>query len=134
MDTRDPNSLCSTYFRYADLIECGETAQRLDAHGARVANLPTSVETWDNIAALARVILDPLTDRFGTLVLTYGLRPVSGNVTSPGVAPGRLPPLAPGMEVAPGMLPVLAPAMDGAADAAACGAWATPTEAARLNW
>jgi hypothetical protein len=72
MPVFDLRAQCSRYFRYADLIECGETWRLHHDRGNPVANLPTRDETFTGIALLAGEILDPLHDRFGPLELTYG--------------------------------------------------------------
>ena len=85
----DLRAQCSRYFRYADLIECGETWRTLHDRGAPVANLPARDETFEGIAGLAAEILDPLLDRFGPLELTYGFagpaltRHVRGRISPP---------------------------------------------------
>lgn len=85
----DLRTQCSRYFRYADLIECGETWRALHDRGARVANLPARDETLAGIALLAKEILDPLHDRFGPLELTYGFagpsltRHIHGRISPP---------------------------------------------------
>ncbi|MCO4764594.1 MAG: hypothetical protein KC502_24000 [Myxococcales bacterium] len=67
---------CSAHFRYADLIACGETYVRVtDAPASTQApcfNIPLQPATWTAIAQLATTILDPITDRFGPVTLTYG--------------------------------------------------------------
>lgn len=40
--------------------------------GARIDNLPLRDETWDGIASLARELLDPLRETFGSVEITYG--------------------------------------------------------------
>jgi hypothetical protein len=58
---------CSSRFTYRALIEAGETWQR-----PRIVNLPAQAETWNAIRQLATEILDPVVDRFGQIVITYG--------------------------------------------------------------
>ncbi len=53
------------------MIECGKTWERLAGAGP-VDNLPREEETFRGIERIARVILDPVTDRFGKPTLTYG--------------------------------------------------------------
>ncbi len=58
---------CSRHFTFKDFIECGDTRDRLD-----LANLPDQSNTWEAISKLASQILDPVTDQFGKVELTYG--------------------------------------------------------------
>lgn len=58
---------CSAHFTYRTLIEAGDTWQRL-----RVVNRPSQSETWAAIRQLATDILDPVVDRFGPIIITYG--------------------------------------------------------------
>lgn len=58
---------CSLYFTYRALIEVGETWQRL-----RIDNTPAQTGTWDALRQLAMNVLDPITERFGSVVITYG--------------------------------------------------------------
>jgi len=80
----DINVMCSKFFRYRDLIECGETQE---AH--RLPNLPVELKSYDAIKDLALNILDPVVEKFGHLKLTYGfsslelLKKISSRV-SPG--------------------------------------------------
>ena len=61
------NERCGAHFRYRDLIECGETQQRLGLH-----NVPLRAETFNALFDLATQLLDPLIDYFGSIRLTYG--------------------------------------------------------------
>ncbi len=63
----DLDDKCGLNFRFRDLIECGETQQRL---GLR--NLPSSADTYNALFQLAAMILDPVIDYFGGIKLTYG--------------------------------------------------------------
>lgn len=72
MTTIDLRTLCSRYFTWADLIECGETWRRLQTEGRVVSNLPLRDETFAAIEGLARTLLDPLRERFGAVEITYG--------------------------------------------------------------
>jgi len=64
------------------------TWERQRAAGAPVANLPTSEATWAGIARLAEVILDPLRERFGAIVVTYGFAgPALTRRVAGGIAP-----------------------------------------------
>jgi hypothetical protein len=61
------NEQCSKHFRYQDVIEAGETFERL-----RVDNVPQQLETYFAIKDLAICLLDPLIDKFGAMKITYG--------------------------------------------------------------
>ena len=63
----DLDDKCGVNFRFRDLIECGETQQRL-----RLSNLPSSTDSYNALFQLAANILDPLIDYFGGIKLTYG--------------------------------------------------------------
>lgn len=58
---------CGEYFRYRDLIFCGET-QRISG----IQNLPQEPETYTALCDLAKNLLDPIVDYFGMIKLTYG--------------------------------------------------------------
>ncbi len=58
---------CGINLTFSDLIECGETQQRLG-----LSNLPTSPDTYNALFLLATQILDPVIDYFGAIKLTYG--------------------------------------------------------------
>jgi DNA phosphorothioation-associated putative methyltransferase len=63
----DLDEKCGVNFRFRDFIECGETQQRLS-----ISNLPRSPNTYNALFQLATQILDPITDYFGAIKLTYG--------------------------------------------------------------
>lgn len=71
----DLDSRCGTNLTYRDLIECGETRQRLG-----IANLPFRPESYNALYDLATQLLDPLIDYFGSIRLTYGF--ASSSLTS----------------------------------------------------
>jgi hypothetical protein len=58
---------CGSYLTFRDLVEAGETWQRL-----RVPNSPSQVETIAALRRLAWDILDPVITKFGPLKVTYG--------------------------------------------------------------
>lgn len=58
---------CSAKFRFRDLIECGETWERL-----RPDNQPRSAESFNALCDLARGVLDPVVEYYGGIKLTYG--------------------------------------------------------------
>jgi hypothetical protein len=62
---------CSRHFRYGDLIQCGETWQRL-SEATPFENLPREDATFDALRQIARAVLDPVVDHFGPVQLTYG--------------------------------------------------------------
>lgn len=72
MPPYDLRARCSRYFTFAELIECGDTWRRLRSEGAAAPNLPALDVTWEGIARLAEVVLDPLHERFGRVEITYG--------------------------------------------------------------
>lgn len=61
------DSSCGRYFKFRDLIECGETQQQ-----QQIANLPKQAETFEALGLLARLVIDPVCDYFGRVTLTYG--------------------------------------------------------------
>lgn len=71
MPSRDLDARCSRYFTYRDLIECGETWVRLEHEGRPEANVPRSAATWRWIERLARTVLDPVHEHFGSIDVTY---------------------------------------------------------------
>ncbi|MBN3836474.1 DNA phosphorothioation-associated putative methyltransferase [Burkholderia sp. Ac-20344] len=58
---------CGKYFRYRDLIECGETQL-----GTGIENVPRRPESFNALYDLVTKILDPVIDYFGGVKLTYG--------------------------------------------------------------
>jgi len=58
---------CGAYFHFRDLIECGETWQRI-----RIENSPKQAESYNALHALTVNLLDPVVDYFGMIRLTYG--------------------------------------------------------------
>lgn len=89
MNRVDLRARCSTYFTWAELIECGETWRRLRDEGRAVDNVPRCDETLEAIAALARTLLDPLRSRFGAVTLTYAF---AGPSLTKHIARGISPP------------------------------------------
>ena len=59
---------CGKYFRFKDLVECGETYAALTPD-----NVPKQQKTYAALKELAEEILDPIWSKFGELKLTYGL-------------------------------------------------------------
>jgi len=77
----DLDAPCGRYFRFRQLIECGETQARTG-----LANWPKRPESYNALQDLAVQILDPLIDYFGMIRLTYGFcspelaREISGHI------------------------------------------------------
>lgn len=63
----DLDARCGRYLTYRQLIECGETQQRL-----ALPNLPQEASSYTALYDLAVNILDPIIEYFGTIELTYG--------------------------------------------------------------
>jgi len=63
----DLDDRCGKYFRYRDLVECGETQAK-----AGLNNVPVQPETYLALRRLAGEVLDPVMDYFGGIRLTYG--------------------------------------------------------------
>lgn len=88
----DLDQPCGAHFVFRDLIECGETWRRLSAGGeasSRVDNIPRDAGTFDAMRALCAVLLDPVTERFGRIELSYAFasaaltRHVPGHIHPP---------------------------------------------------
>jgi hypothetical protein len=58
---------CGEHFTFRDLIECGETQAKTG-----IPNIPAQPETYNALARLATLVLDPVIDYFGPITLTYG--------------------------------------------------------------
>jgi DNA phosphorothioation-associated putative methyltransferase len=63
----DIDEPCGRYLTYRQLIECGETQQRMG-----IANLPKQAESYTALYELAVNVIDPVIDYFGMIKLTYG--------------------------------------------------------------
>lgn len=63
----DIDGHCGKYFRYRDLIACGETQT-----STGLANLPRESDSYTALFELATKLLDPIIDYFGMINLTYG--------------------------------------------------------------
>jgi DNA phosphorothioation-associated putative methyltransferase len=63
----DIDSACGQYFTYRQLVECGETQARTG-----LPNRPCQPDTYTALRDLASLVLDPVVDYFGMIVLTYG--------------------------------------------------------------
>lgn len=57
---------CGQYLLYRNLIECGETWDRL-----KVENIPQQADTYNALYDLAKNVLDPVIEYFGMIQLTY---------------------------------------------------------------
>ena len=58
---------CGQRFKFRDLVECSETWQN-----TKVDNSPQGAESYNALADLTRLILDPVVDYYGAIKLTYG--------------------------------------------------------------
>ncbi|MGH7963901.1 MAG: DNA phosphorothioation-associated putative methyltransferase, partial [Candidatus Binatia bacterium] len=58
---------CGKQFLFRNFIECGETQA-----GTGLPNIPAQAETYNALTRLATLVLDPVIDYFGAIVLTYG--------------------------------------------------------------
>lgn len=63
----DLDEKCGKYFKFRDLVECGETQKKLS-----VDNVPKEAETYNAYCDLFNLLIDPVIDYFGMIVLTYG--------------------------------------------------------------
>ena len=64
----DLDDRCGRHFVYRDFIECSETWRSLS-----LDNIPERPETYVALRTLAIVVLDPVSERFGPITLTYGV-------------------------------------------------------------
>ncbi|KXV06422.1 peptidase m15a [Caballeronia megalochromosomata] len=64
--TPDLNQPCGANFSYRDLVDCGETQQRL-----KLPNRPCQPETYNALCDLCRMLIDPIIEYFGSVRLTY---------------------------------------------------------------
>jgi hypothetical protein len=60
------NDRCGKYYRFRDLIHCGETWRHYE-----IDNRPKRLETYAAMSALCLRVLDPVVDRFGPPELGY---------------------------------------------------------------
>ena len=63
----DLDTLCGRTFTYRQLIECGETQNRL-----KLPNIPEEPSSFTALHDLATNVLDPVVEYFGLIELTYG--------------------------------------------------------------
>lgn len=68
----DLDASASEFFTFRDLIDCGETWERLAGRDACFSNLPVQPESWQALSMLATNLLDPIRRQFGPLALTFG--------------------------------------------------------------
>ena len=78
---------CSKHFKYSDFTQCGTTQAK-----TLIANTAKDPRTLAAIKKLANLILEPITENFGQINLTYGLCTNDlllqiKKKTSPGIAP-----------------------------------------------
>jgi len=67
MDIPNLDEQCGKHFTYRDFIECSDSWKR-----TQVDNTPKQPETYLAIDLLVKEILDPVTETFGQVILTYG--------------------------------------------------------------
>ena len=58
---------CSHHYTFKDLFFAGKTYER-----EAPPNTPREAQTWRDFSELAKTILDPITDQFGVVKITYG--------------------------------------------------------------
>ncbi len=63
----DIDRSCGQYFTYRDFIECSDSWKRCE-----VDNVPKQPATYRAIDRLVSEILDPVSEQFGRVILTYG--------------------------------------------------------------
>ncbi|MGE4094294.1 MAG: DNA phosphorothioation-associated putative methyltransferase, partial [Candidatus Binatia bacterium] len=63
----DLDDCCGRYLTFRELIHCGETQATTG-----ITNLPLQLATYTALTQLATLVLDPVIDYFGDIVLTYG--------------------------------------------------------------
>ena len=70
---------CGRHLLFRNFIRCGETQARTE-----IPNIPEQAETYNALTRLATLILDPVIDYFGPIVLTYGVcsRELAKNIPS----------------------------------------------------
>ena len=66
------DDLCGHYLTYRDFTECSDTWKKASLAGPVIPNVPTHPDTYRAIRELCEYILDPVSDRFGRIELTYG--------------------------------------------------------------
>ena len=62
-----PDDRCGEFFVYRDFFECSDSWTR-----SKVDNIPLQFETYASIRQMCRDILDPVSEVFGKVHLTYG--------------------------------------------------------------
>ncbi len=63
----DLDRFCGQYFRYRDLIECGQTQQLMG-----LENQPQQADSYTALYELVVNVIDPVIDYFGMIELSYG--------------------------------------------------------------
>jgi len=66
-DTLDVDSQVGKHFTYRDFIECSDSWKR-----TQVDNVPQQLATYQAIDLLVERVLDPVSEKFGRVILTYG--------------------------------------------------------------
>ncbi len=72
-DGFDLDAPCGRHLAFRNLVECGETWEASSRSPRPISNIPREPKTVEALLRLARVILDPVIDHFGSIELTYGL-------------------------------------------------------------
>ncbi|SDZ85748.1 hypothetical protein [Microbulbifer marinus] len=62
-----PDDRCGEFFVYRDFFECSDSWKR-----SKIDNTPKQLETYAAIRQMCRDILDPVSEVFGQVYLTYG--------------------------------------------------------------
>ena len=63
----DLDEECGKYFTYRHFVECSDTWKQ-----TKVNNIPRQIDTYKAIQDISEKILDPVVEKFGSIVLTYG--------------------------------------------------------------
>jgi hypothetical protein len=58
---------CGIHFTYRDYLECSDSWKKF-----KVDNLPKSEGTYEAMRLMSERILDPVSEKFGRVILTYG--------------------------------------------------------------
>jgi len=66
-DTLDVDRQVGKHFSYRDFIECSDSWKR-----TLVDNVPVQSATYQAIDLLVERVLDPVSEKFGRVILTYG--------------------------------------------------------------
>ena len=82
-----PDDRCGEFFVYRDFLECSDSWKR-----SEVDNIPRQLDTYAAIRQMCRDILDPISEVFGKVILTYGFSsPLLVNVVKQNPYPNITP-------------------------------------------